>query len=229
MSKRLVGQCEGCGNQRSLTDGRCDRCASAKQVAYLRGLGVAIPAGLTKEDATRLINAALSKVPPTAKQLEYLAGLCVPIAALQPISKADVDGLIQAAYAARDYAWQLFDEHFRPERGPDGKFAKGSLKGVTAEFAECQTDRMRRFILADAELRTRVQALVESGEARRGIPHDDIRAAILSGIAFDRPNAGPAAATTQKAGGPVMGRQAVEADEGLWAKLVRFARWMIAR
>ena len=51
----------------------------------------------------------------------------------------------------------------------------------------------RRFILADAKLRKRVETIIEGGETRDGIPNDDIRAAVLYGAGFDRPDTGGAA------------------------------------
>ena len=76
-----------------------------------------------------------------------------------------------------------------PKRDASGHFAKGSLRGVTAEFAKCQTDQMRRFILADADRRATVSATMTKTETRDGLPHDDLRAAVLACI--ERPEVKP--------------------------------------
>jgi hypothetical protein len=41
---------------------------------------------------------------------------------------------------------------------------------------------MRRFILADPQLRATVEAMIAKGVTRHGIPHDEIRAAVLANL-----------------------------------------------
>jgi hypothetical protein len=196
MSKRPVGECDGCAKTRALSqvfDRRlCDACvkalpdppASVNQRAYLRGLGVTVEGFVSRQQASRLIDEAAGKRPATEKQLAYLRELCVSFQL--PLSQAAVQEWIELAYAARDYAWKLFDEEFQPKRGPKGQFAKGSLKGVTIDFAERQTGRMRRFILSDPKLREAVLVILMRG---LDIPQDETRAAVLSHL--QRPSETP--------------------------------------
>jgi hypothetical protein len=164
--------------------GQPDPPATGKQLEYLRLLGVEVPAKLGKKQASRLISEALEKRPPapTEKQLDYLRDLYVPDEVLASLSQPKTDELVYQAYAARDYAWQLFDEEFLPKRGSGGRFAKGSHRGVSGEFAERETGRMRRFILADPQLRATVEAMIVKGVTRHGIPHDDVWAAVLANL-----------------------------------------------
>ena len=120
MGKRPVGRCDGCSQLRALSQvfarQLCDACvralpeppATENQIRYLRGLGVVIPNFLGSEQASRLIDEATGKRPATEKQLAYLRDLYAPVEL--PLSQAAASELIEQAYAARDYAWQLFNE-----------------------------------------------------------------------------------------------------------------------